>query len=129
MWQNCIPRHLQTSCFQALIQSRVSENSTIALFTIGPKVHRYKIKICVHNSLQNNVMLLFVVRILAAGVWRAMNSDGLASILSMQFGKFQRILKSFKTSVNNSSFGECLCCACSAISYGTGCHSYCSYYW
>jgi hypothetical protein len=54
MWQNCILRDLQTSCFQALIQCRVSENSTIALFTTGSYVHIYKFKICVHNSLQDN---------------------------------------------------------------------------
>jgi hypothetical protein len=55
------------------------------------RFHSYKFKICVHNSLQNNGMVLFVVKILAAGVRRAMESDVLASILSMQFGKFQRI--------------------------------------
>jgi len=60
-------------------------------------------------------MELFVVKILAAEVWRAMDSDVLASILSMQFGKFQRILKSFEISVNISSFGEGICCACSAV--------------
>ena len=60
-------------------------------------------------------MLLFEVKILAAGVWRAMNSDGLASIISMQFGKFQRKLKSFEISVNISSFGEGFYCACSAV--------------
>jgi hypothetical protein len=42
-------------------------------------VHSYKFKICVHNSLQNNGMVLFVVKILAAGVRRAMDSDVLAS--------------------------------------------------
>jgi len=115
MWQNCILRHLQTSCFQALIQSRVSENTTIALFTIGSYVHSYKFKICVHNSLQNNGMILSVVKILAAGVRRAINSNVLASILSMQFGKFQRILKSFEISVNISSFEEGICCACSEV--------------
>ena len=70
-WQNCILRHLQTSCFQALMQSRVSENSTVALFTIGSYVHSYKFKICAHNNLQNNGIVLFVVKILAAGVRRA----------------------------------------------------------
>ena len=75
MWQNCILRHLQTSCFQALIQSRVSENSIIALFTIGSYVHSYKFKICIHNSRQNNGMALLVVKILAAEVRRAMDSD------------------------------------------------------
>jgi hypothetical protein len=42
-------------------------------------------------------MVLFVVKILAAGFRRAMDSDVLASILSMQFGKFQRILKYFES--------------------------------
>ena len=60
-------------------------------------------------------MVLFVVKILAAGVRRAMDSDVLASILSMQFGKFQRILKSFKISVNISSVAEGICCACRAV--------------
>jgi hypothetical protein len=60
-------------------------------------------------------MVLFVVKILAARVWRAMNSDVLASILSMQFGKFQLILKSFEISVNISSVGEGICCACSVV--------------
>ena len=60
-------------------------------------------------------MALFVVTILAAGVRRAMESDVLASILPMQFGKFQRILKSFEISVNISSVGEGICCACSAV--------------
>jgi len=115
MLQNCILRHLQTSCFQALILSRVSENSTIALFTIGSYIHSYKLKICVHNSLQNNGMVMFVVKILAAGVRRAMDSDVLASILTKQLGKFQRILKSFEISVNISPFGEGICCACSAV--------------
>jgi len=108
-------RHLPTSLLQALIQSRVSENSTIALFTIGSYVHSYKFKICAHNSLQNNGMVLFVVKILAAGVRWAMESDVPASILSMQFAKFQRILKSFEISVNISSVGEGICCACSAV--------------
>jgi len=120
MWQNCILRHLQTSCFQPLIQSRVSENSTIALFTIGFYVRSYRFKICAHNSLQNNGMELFVVKILAAGVRRAVNSDVLASVLSMQFGKFQRILKSFEISVNISSVGEGICCACSAVHIAQG---------
>ena len=60
-------------------------------------------------------MLLFVVKILAAEVRRAMKSDVLASILSMQFGKFQQILKSSEISVNISSVGESICCACSAV--------------
>ena len=60
-------------------------------------------------------MLLLVVKILAARVRWAMDSDVLASILSMQFGKFQRILKSFEISVNISSVGEGTCCACSAV--------------
>jgi hypothetical protein len=60
-------------------------------------------------------MTLFVVKILAAGVRRAMDSDVLVSTLSMQFGKFHRILKSFEISVNISSVGEGICCACSAI--------------
>ena len=46
---------------------------------------------------------------------RAVNSDVLASILSIQFGKFQRILKSFEISVNISSFGEGIRSACSAV--------------
>ena len=100
MWQNYILGHFQNSCFEALLRSRVSENSTIALFTIGSYVHSYKFKMYVHNSLQNNGMVLFVVKILAAGVRRAMGSDVLASILSMQFGKFQGILKTFETSLN-----------------------------
>jgi len=121
MWQNYILRYLKTSCFQALIQSRVSENSTITFFTIGSYVHSYKFKICVHNSLQNNGMALSAVKILAAGVRRAMNSDVLASILSMQFGKFQRILKSFGNFCKYFIFWRrhisCLWCG----SYGTGC--------
>jgi hypothetical protein len=96
------------------MQSRVSEN-TIPLFTVGSHVYSYKFKICVHNSLQNNRLALFVVKILAAGVRRAMNSDVLASILSMQFGEFQRILKSFEISVNISSFGQGICRARSAV--------------
>ena len=72
---NCILRHLETSCFQALIQSPVSVNPTIVLFTIGSYVHSYKFEICIHNSLQNNGMALFVVKILADGVRRAMDSD------------------------------------------------------
>ena len=43
---------------------------------------------------------LFVVKVLSAGVRRAVESDVLASILSMQFRKFQGILKSFETSLN-----------------------------
>jgi hypothetical protein len=96
---------LQTLCFQALIQSRVSGKSIIALFTIGSYVHSYKFKICVHNSLQNNGMTLFVVKILAAGVRRAMDSNVLVYILSMQFGKFQRTLKSFEIPLHISSVG------------------------
>jgi len=132
MWQNCILRHLQTWCSQALIQSQVSENSTIALFTEGSYVHSYKFKICVHNSLQNNGVELFVVKILADGVRRAVNSDVLASIFSMQFGKFQRILKSFQISVNISSVGEGIRCACRAVHMAQGVwifvRSYYSYY-
>ena len=56
---------------------------------IGSYVHSYKFKICVHNSLQNNGMVRFVAKILAAGVRWAVDSDVLASILSMQLGKFQ----------------------------------------
>ena len=79
------------------------------------QVKLYKFKICVHNSLKNDGMVLFVVKILDAGVRRAMNSDVLASVLSMQFGKFQLILKSIEISVNISSVGEGICCACSAV--------------
>jgi hypothetical protein len=50
--------------------------------------------------MQNNGMVMFVVKILAAGVRREMDSDVLAFILPMQFGKFQRILKPFEISVN-----------------------------
>jgi len=64
---------------------------------------------------QNNGMALFVVKILAAGFRRAMDSDVLASILSTQFGKSQRTLKSFEISVNISSVGEGIFCACSAV--------------
>jgi len=60
-------------------------------------------------------MILSAVKILAAGVRRAMDSDVTASILSIQFGKFQRILKSFEISVNISCIGEGMCCACSAV--------------
>jgi small neutral amino acid transporter SnatA (MarC family) len=60
-------------------------------------------------------MVLFVVKILPDGVRRAMESDVLASVLSMHFGKFQRILKSFEISVNISSVGEGICCAYSAV--------------
>ena len=77
-------------------------------------------------------MVVFVVNILAAGVRRAMESDVLASILSMQFGKFQLILKSFEISVNISSFGEGICCACGAVHMTQVVyifvHSYYSYY-
>jgi hypothetical protein len=49
----------------------------------------------------------------------------------MQFGKFQRILKSFEISVNISSVGEGICCACSAVHMAQVVwifvHSYCSY--
>jgi hypothetical protein len=38
-----------------------------------------------------------------------MDSDALASILSMKFGKVQRILKSFDISVNISPLGEGVC--------------------
>ena len=112
---NCILRHLETSCFQALIQSPVSVNPTIVLFTIGSYVHRYKFKIYIHNSPRNNGMVLSVVKMLAAGVRRAMESDVLASMLSMQFGKFKRILKYFEISVNISSVGEGIHCACRAV--------------
>ena len=44
-----------------------------------------------------------------------MNSDVLASILLVQFEKFQQIYKSFEISVNISSFEEGTCCACSAV--------------
>jgi hypothetical protein len=60
-------------------------------------------------------MVLFVVKILASGVRRAKESDVLASLLSIQFGKFQRVLNSFEISVNISSFGEGICCACIAV--------------
>jgi len=60
-------------------------------------------------------MVLFVVKILAAGVRRAMDSDVLASVFPMKFGNFQPILKSFEISVNISSVGEGVCCACSAV--------------
>jgi hypothetical protein len=52
---------------------------------------------------------------MAAGVRRAMNYDVLASILLMQFGKFQRIMKSFEISVKILSLGEGVCCACRAV--------------
>jgi hypothetical protein len=70
---------------------------------------------CVNNSLQSNGMVLFVIKILADGVRRALDSDVLASILSMQVGKFQRILKSFDIFVNISSVGEGIQCAYSAV--------------
>jgi len=92
----------------------------------------HKFKIRVHNSLQNNGMVLYVVKIMAAGVRRAINSDGIASIRSLQFGKFQRILKSFEISVNISSFREGICWACSGVHmaqvFYIFVHSYCSYY-
>ena len=116
MRQNCILRHLQTSCFQALIQCWISENSTIALLTIGSCVRSYKFKICVHNSLQNNGMILFVVKILAAGFRRAMESDVFSIYTSNAiWKKFQGILKSFAISWNISSVGEGICCACRAV--------------
>jgi hypothetical protein len=65
-------------------------------------------------------MVLFVVKILAAGVRRAMESDVLASVRSMQFGKFQRILKYFEISVNISSLAEAIFCACSAVHMAQG---------
>ena len=60
-------------------------------------------------------MALCVVKILTDGVRRAMDSDVLASILSMQFGKFQRILKPFEISVNISSVGLGICRARRAV--------------
>ena len=51
-------------------------------------------------------MVLFVVKTLADGVRRAVNSDVLASMLSMQFVKFRLKLKPFEISVNISSVGE-----------------------
>ena len=68
-------RPFRTSCFQALIQSRVLENSIVALLAVGSYVHNYKFKICVHTCLQNNGMELFVVNILPAGVRQEMHSD------------------------------------------------------
>jgi hypothetical protein len=58
---------------------RVSENPTIALFTTGSYIHSYKFKICIHNSLQNNGMILLVVKTLAARIWRAFNSNVLST--------------------------------------------------
>jgi hypothetical protein len=66
MWLNCIFRQFQTLCFQALIHSWISENSTIALFTTWTHVH---------NCLKNNGMAPFVVKILAATVQHAMDWD------------------------------------------------------
>jgi len=55
-------------------------------------------------------MVMFVVKILAAGYRGAMESDVLASIFSTHFGEFQRILKYFEISLNISAVEECLCC-------------------
>jgi hypothetical protein len=94
-WQNCIFRELQGLCFQALIQSRVSENSTIVLFTISPYVHSYKSKICIRNSRQKNGMALFLVKILADGVRRAMDSDVLCIYPFNAIWKFPANIKVF----------------------------------
>jgi hypothetical protein len=69
----------------------------------------------VHNSLHNNGMLLFVVKILAAGFRRAINSDVLASILSMQFGKFPANIEFFRNFCKYFIFVEGICCACRAV--------------
>jgi len=62
--------------------------------------------ICIHNSLQNNGMALFVVKTLADGVRRAMDSDVLCIYhLNAIWRKFHPILKSFEISVNISSVG------------------------
>ena len=53
-----------------------------------------------------------------------------ASLLSLQFGNFQRILKSLGISVNISSVGEGVSCAGSAVHMAQDVwifdHSYCS---
>ena len=121
MRQNCILRHLQTSCFQALVQNRVSENSTIALFTIGSYVHSQKLSVCIHNRLHNTGMVLFVVKILAVAVRRAMESDVHASILSIAIWKITANIEVFR---NFSKYFICwrrhmLCLQCG--SYGAGC--------
>jgi len=73
------------------------------------------VKICIHSCLKNDGMALFVVKILAAefsGQWILMY---FASILSMQFGKFQGILKFSTISLNISSAGKGICCTCRAV--------------
>ena len=58
---------------------------------------------------------MFVVKILAIGFGRAMDSDVLASILLIQFGKLQRILKTLEISVHILSVGEGISFARSAV--------------
>ena len=129
--QNCIFREFQTSCFQAVIQSRISENSIITLVTIGSYARSYIFKICFHNCLQNNGMTLFVVKILAVGYRRVMDSDVLCICTLNAIWKIGRILKSFAISLNISSVGEGICCACRAVHMAQVVyifiHSYCSY--
>lgn len=115
MSQNCIVREFQTSCFQAVIQSRLSEHPIITLFTVGSYVHSYIFKICFHNCLQNNGMTLFVVKILAVGFRRVMDSDALCICTLNAIWKIGRILKSFAISLNISSVAEGIFCACRAV--------------
>jgi len=74
--------------------------------------------------MKNNGMTLFVVKILAAGVRRVMDSDVLVSILSMQFGKLQRIQKCFEIYLIISSAGEGICRACSVVHLAQVVHSF-----
>jgi hypothetical protein len=60
-------------------------------------------------------MVLFVVKMLAGRDQRAFDSDCFPSVLPTQFGKFQQTLKSLEISVNISSGGEGIRCACRTV--------------
>jgi len=93
----------------------MSENSNIALFTIGPYVHSYKFKICIHNSLQNNGMVLFVVKILAAGVWRAFDTDMLSIYTFNTIWKIPASIEVFDNFLKYFFCWKSVCCACRAV--------------
>jgi len=84
----------------------VSENPTIAFFTIGSYIHSYKFKICTQNSLQNNGMILLVVKTLAARIWGAFNSNVLSTCTRNAVWEILANIEIFVTSLNMSSVRE-----------------------
>jgi hypothetical protein len=95
---------ISNSVFPSSDTELISENSTIALFAIGSYAHSYKFKIFAHSSLQNKGTVVFVVKMLAAVVRRALDSDVLSMYISNAIWKTPANVEVFRAIYINIFF-------------------------